>query len=106
MLPARRLCLYTYPIIALTTFVPAALAAFGFYITGILLAYQMLRSVWVLLAVVVLAGLLVRWRAVRQRKVADSSSEADPTLEEAEDTASVVRSAFGLAPSVLVERPE
>jgi potassium efflux system protein len=58
---------YAYPTIAFATLVPAALAAFGFYITGYLLAYQMLRTLWLVLFLLIVSGLLLRWRTTSRR---------------------------------------
>ena len=67
-----------YPIIILTTIVPALLAAFGFYITGLLLAYQMLRTLLLALVVMVGGGLVHRWRIVsRNRRLLASGEDID-----------------------------
>ncbi len=67
-----------YPIVILATVVPALLAAFGFYITGLLLAYQMLRTLLLALVVMVGGGLVHRWRIVnRNRDVLESEEEID-----------------------------
>ncbi len=64
-----------YPIVFFATLVPALLGAFGFYITGLLLAYQMLRTVLLLLVVLVGGGLLHRWRIVHQNYALFKSQE-------------------------------
>jgi potassium efflux system protein len=61
--------LWAYPIVTLATLVPAALAAVGFYITGMLLAYQMLRTMLLVGAVMVGGGVVHRWRAVNRHRV-------------------------------------
>ena len=67
-----------YPIIFLATIVPAMLAAFGFYITGLLLAYQMLRTLVLALVIMVGGGLVHRWRIVnRNRDLLESEEEID-----------------------------
>ncbi len=67
-----------YPIVILATLVPALLAAFGFYITGLLLAYQMLRTLLLALVVMVGGGLVHRWRIVnRNRTLLESEDEID-----------------------------
>jgi potassium efflux system protein len=67
-----------YPLIILTTVLPAILATFGFYVTGILLAYQMLRTLLLALVVMVGGGLVHRWRIVnRNRAILDSAGEKD-----------------------------
>jgi potassium efflux system protein len=67
-----------YPIIIVATIVPAVLAALGFYVTGMLLAYQMLRTLLLALAVMVGGGLVHRWRIVnRNRSLLESSDEVD-----------------------------
>jgi potassium efflux system protein len=71
-----------YPLILLATLVPAALAALGFYLTGMLLAYQMLRTLLLALVVMVGGGLIYRWRIVNRRgQLAESATEVDRTSE-------------------------
>ena len=71
-----------YPIIILATIVPAVLAALGFYVTGMLLAYQMLRTLLLALAVMVGGGLIHRWRIVnRNRSLLESSEDVDEEME-------------------------
>jgi len=57
-----------YPVIIFATLVPALLAALGFYVTGLLLAYQMLRTLLLVLGLMVCGGLLNRWRIVSQQR--------------------------------------
>jgi len=71
----HRLYMFAYPTVVLATLVPAALAVFGYYVTGILLAYQMLRTLWLLLGVLILGGLLVRWRTATGRDASRLSEE-------------------------------
>ncbi|TDI33709.1 MAG: mechanosensitive ion channel [Acidobacteria bacterium] len=79
----RPVHLCTYLIIALATYLPALLAIFGFYITGYLLGYQMLRSLTVLVAVVLLGNLLLRWRSAGRVEAPGTTA---PTEEEAAHT--------------------
>jgi potassium efflux system protein len=71
----RRLYVYAYPVIVLGALVPALLAAIGFYITGYLLAYQMLRTAWLLTILLIVSGLLWRWRDVGLRKASETSAD-------------------------------
>ena len=64
-----------YPIVILATLVPALLAVFGFYITGLLLAYQMLRTLLLALVVMVGGGLVHRWRIVNRNRTLLASGE-------------------------------
>jgi potassium efflux system protein len=64
-----------YPIVILATLVPALLAAVGFYITGLLLAYQMLRTLLLALVVMVGGGLVHRWRIVNRNRTLLASGE-------------------------------
>ena len=67
-----------YPIVILITIVPAILAVVGFYVTGVLLAYQILRSLLLIVAAMVAGGLVHRWRIVsKKRMLLDSDGEAD-----------------------------
>ena len=67
-----------YPIIILTTIVPALLAVLGFYLTGMLLAYQMLRTLILALAVMVGGGIIHRWRVVnRKRALLGAAAEVE-----------------------------
>ncbi|RLE35718.1 MAG: hypothetical protein DRJ61_02560 [Acidobacteria bacterium] len=54
--------LYAFPIVFFAAVVPVLLAVLGFYVTGLLLAYQMLRTLWLAVALLVLGGILHRWR--------------------------------------------
>ncbi len=57
----RRVSFYAIPLVLLTFFLPLFLATLGFYLTGVLLAYQMFRTVWVGMGVLIIGGLLYRW---------------------------------------------
>ena len=71
----RRIALYALPLISLSLLFPAVLAVFGFYVTGMLLAYQMLRTAWLGAGVLLLGGLLYRGLVVsRQRSAARFAS--------------------------------
>jgi potassium efflux system protein len=89
-----------YPIIIFATIVPAVLAVLGFYVTGMLLAYQMLRTLLLALAVMVGGGLIHRWRIVnRNRSLLESSEDLDeePQLREFEAAEKQVRHLFRFA---------
>ena len=74
-----------YPIIIFATIVPAVLAALGFYVTGMLLAYQMLRTLLLALVVMVGGGLVHRWRIVnRNRSLLESPEDVDEEMRERE----------------------
>jgi potassium efflux system protein len=76
-----------YPIIIIATIVPALLAALGYYITGLLLAYQMLRTLLLAFAILVVGGLIHRWRMIQQRRLlleAENESEQQATIREIE----------------------
>jgi potassium efflux system protein len=59
---AQRLYLFIYPFVVLGTIVPAFLAILGFYITGYLLAYQVLRTLWLIFLLSIANQLVIRWR--------------------------------------------
>ena len=83
---AERLYLFIYPFVALATIVPAALAVLGFYITGYLLAYQMLRTLWLVMLLSIASQLVISWRRtcrLRAHGGSDERAEAD------EDTAAL-----------------
>ncbi|MDH3816285.1 MAG: mechanosensitive ion channel, partial [Acidobacteriota bacterium] len=89
-----------YPIIILATILPAVLAALGFYVTGMLLGYQMLRTLLLALAVMVGGGLIHRWRIVnRNRSLLESSEDVDEemVLREFEAAEKQVRYLFRFA---------
>jgi potassium efflux system protein len=69
--PAPRLhkvYVFAYPAILVATLVPAGLAVLGYYLTGYLLAYQMLRTLWLLGILLILHGVMVRWRIASRRR--------------------------------------
>jgi len=57
-----------YPVVILATIIPAVLAVFGFYITALLLAYQMLRTLLLGVLVLVTGGLLHRWWLINRNQ--------------------------------------
>jgi potassium efflux system protein len=57
-----------YPLIVVTTLVPSILAAFGFYVTGALFAYQMLRTLLLALVVLIGSAWVHRFRIVRRNR--------------------------------------
>jgi potassium efflux system protein len=74
-----------YPIVILATIVPALFAIFGFYVTALLLAYQMLRTLLLGVFVLIGGGLFHRWRIVnRNRSLLDEdglAKEDGPSAE-------------------------
>jgi potassium efflux system protein len=75
----RRLYLHGSPAIVLTTLLPALLAALGYYLSAILLTYQMMRTLWLALVLLLLAGLVLRWRVASLRGI--SRDTEGPTDE-------------------------
>jgi potassium efflux system protein len=71
---------WAYPMVMLGTIVPAVLAVFGFYVTGLLLAYQMLGTIWVVLGTLLLGGLLHRWRATSASRAKLSEDDEDLSI--------------------------
>ncbi len=63
--------IYALPVITMSLLVPALLAAVGFYVTGLLLAYQMLRSLWLAAGIMILGGLFYRWRVTSSQRLAE-----------------------------------
>ncbi|MCK5248970.1 MAG: hypothetical protein KAJ98_03340, partial [Spirochaetaceae bacterium] len=57
-----------YPVITLTTLIPSIMAAFGYYLTGLLLAYQMQRSLLLAFIVLIGWGLIQRAQVIRQQQ--------------------------------------
>jgi len=72
--------LVALPLLILATIIPAVLAALGYYLTALLLAYEMLRTLLLGFIVLVGGGLVHRWRvASARRAVRDAGEEAlDP----------------------------
>ncbi len=79
-----------YPMVVIATLVPAMLAVFGFYISAVLLAYQMLRTLWLVLVLLIAGGLIYRWRVVNRQRTLTELEEGDEvakrmkTVEESE----------------------
>ena len=83
----NRFSLIAYPAIFVSILLPAFLALLGFYITGLLLAYQMLWTFWLLTILLVFAGLIYRWRTASLRR-SPAGTETGP--EEAGDKPSLL----------------
>ncbi|HUV12590.1 MAG TPA: mechanosensitive ion channel domain-containing protein, partial [Acidobacteriota bacterium] len=71
----HRIYMYAYPVIVLTTLAPAVLAILGYYVTAFLLAYQMLRTLWLVVGLSFLSSLLLRWRTWSQRETSSGTQE-------------------------------
>ena len=80
---------YALPVIAVSLLVPAALAAVGFYVTGLLLAYQMLRSLWLAAGIMILGGLFYRWRVTSYQRLAEQSRSQPTTPDIYDETGNV-----------------
>lgn len=93
-----------YPIVFLSTLVPAVLAAFGYYVTGLLLAYQMLRTLVLVLVVMVGGGLVHRARIVeRNRSLLEQDDGDDQTHQRELDATEVqIRHLFRFAVSAVL----
>ena len=63
---------------------PALLAAVGFYVTGLLLAYQMLRTLWLAAGIMILGGLFYRWRVISYQRLTEQS-RSQPTTPDLHD---------------------
>jgi potassium efflux system protein len=83
---AERAYLFIYPFVLLGTFVPAILAILGFYITGYLLAYQMLRTLGLVMALLIANRMVIRWRASSRLGVEGTGSNG---IDVAQDTAAL-----------------
>jgi potassium efflux system protein len=97
--------LVAYPLVVLATIVPAILALFGYYVTGLLLAYQMLRTLGLALAVLVAGGMVHRARIIRQKKLhraADGEPDSKSRLAELEQAEKQVRHLFRFAVIVVL----
>jgi potassium efflux system protein len=73
---SARLYMYAYPITMLTTLLPALLAVLGYYVTGLLLAHQLLRTLWLATGLLLVAGLLLRWSRTRISHESTEHAEA------------------------------
>jgi potassium efflux system protein len=77
---SQRLYIAALPAILLSTLIPAALAALGYYITAYAVANLMLQTLWLLLWLSIASGLLLRWRVTRERALEESLQDgADAT---------------------------
>lgn len=89
-----------YPIVILATIVPALLAFFGFYITALLLAYQMLRTLLLGVFVLVVGGVIHRRRIVNRNRdylSPDQDANNAPKAAEIEANEKQVRQLFKAA---------
>ena len=79
---AEHLYLFIYPFVVLGAIVPATLAIFGFYITGYLLAYQVLRTLWLVIFLSLANELVIRWRTTSRLGAQGAAKEgAEPDDE-------------------------
>jgi potassium efflux system protein len=67
---SRRVGFYALPFISIGFLVPALLALAGFYITGLLLAYQILWTAWLGMALMILGAISFRWLETSRRLLA------------------------------------
>ena len=81
-LELRRVSYWAYPVITLVAVVPALAALFGYYLTGLMLAFQFFRTISVAVALLVLVKLLERWWDVRTRRVAALAPETQAATEQ------------------------
>ncbi|RLA03180.1 MAG: hypothetical protein DRQ45_03400, partial [Gammaproteobacteria bacterium] len=89
-----------YPIIIFATIVPVTLAALGYYLTGLLLAYQMLRTLLLATVVLVGGGLIHRSRTIRRNRMllaAEDEDESETKLRELEVVEKQTRHLFRFA---------
>jgi potassium efflux system protein len=76
--------LLAWPVIVIATVLPAVLAAFGYYVTALLLAHQMLRTLLLGAVVLIGGGLVHRWRIARRNAILRHEGNqlgADPARE-------------------------
>jgi potassium efflux system protein len=69
--------LFAWPVIVIATVLPALFAASGYYVTALLLAYQMLRTLLLGAVVLVGGGLVHRWRVARRNAALRHEGEED-----------------------------
>ncbi len=81
-LELRRVSYWAYPTVMLVAVVPALAALFGYYLTGLMLAFQFFRTISLILVLLVLAKLLERWWAIRLRRSRDLPQEARTATEQ------------------------
>jgi potassium efflux system protein len=84
-----RLYVYAYPIIVLAILLPVVLAAFGYYISALLLSYQVLRTLWLALLLLLFGAILFRWCQVVSLRPALESAQPPKEVADAQ-----VRSMF------------
>jgi potassium efflux system protein len=91
-----------YPMVVVATLVPALLAVFGYYITAVLLAYQMLRTLILCVALLLIGGLVHRGRVSRERRLARDREEAagEASTEDVETAERQARQLFRFAMAV------
>ena len=80
-----RLSLSASAIITIVAIVPAALAVLGYYMTAVYISYLSLRTLWLIVGLVVLEGILWRWRTLtirRARAEALEGAEVDLDVTE------------------------
>jgi potassium efflux system protein len=85
-----RVSQYALPVITVSLLVPAVLAALGFYVTGILLAYQMLRSLWLAAGIILLGGLFYRWVVASHQRLAQQSLPQPAASDISDDSGNVL----------------
>jgi len=73
----RRLSFFAFPPITVAFLIPPLLAAFGFYLTGILLAYEMLRTVMLAVLVLIIGSLLFRWLQAGRHRLRKQAAAPD-----------------------------
>jgi len=89
-----------YPIVIFATIVPVILAAFGYYITGLLLSHQMLRTLLLAILVMVGGGLIHRSRAIRRNRMlleAQNNDTPETQLREIESAEKQTQQLFRFA---------
>lgn len=94
-----------YPIVIFATIVPVILAALGYYLTGLLLAYQMLRTLVLASLLLVGGGLIYRSRSVRRNRAmleADDDIDSQRRLRELGDAERQARQLFRFAAVVIL----
>jgi potassium efflux system protein len=97
--------LVALPLLILATLIPAVMAAFGYYLTALLLAYQMLRSLLLAFFVLVGGGLIFRWRVttVRRSILAIGGETIEPQqVKEIEEAETQVRQLFRFVATVVL----
>ena len=86
-----------YPIVIFATIVPVMLAAFGYYITGLLLSHQMLRTLVLATIAMVGGGLIHRSQTIRRNRMlldAENNDTPETQLREVETAEKQTRQLF------------